>query len=256
MPARTLFDKVWSAHEVVAETPDTPAVLYVDLHLVHEVTTPQAFSMLRARGLKVRRPDRTLATMDHSTPTLSEQVFGRVPIKVDAAARQVRQLEENAAEFGIELFGMQDARRGIVHIISPELGCTQPGMTIVCGDSHTSTHGAFGALAFGIGTTEVGHVFATQALLQRKPKTFAVNVEGELRPGVSAKDLILHVIGRIGVAGGTGHVLEYRGSPIPRRSLEAPKHTAKLTSRAGARAGMIAPDETTVEYLKGKPRAP
>ena len=171
MAPRTLFDKVWSAHEVVAETRDTPAVLYVDLHLVHEVTTPQAFSMLRRHGLKVRRPDRTLATMDHSTPTTSAQVFGSVPIKVDAAARQVRQMEENSAEFGIELFGMHDARRGIVHIIGPELGMTQPGMTIVCGDSHTSTHGAFGALAFGIGTTEVGHVFATQALLQRKPKS-------------------------------------------------------------------------------------
>jgi 3-isopropylmalate/(R)-2-methylmalate dehydratase large subunit len=155
MAARTLFDKVWAAHEVVAETPDTPAVLYIDLHLAHEVTTPQAFSMLRSLGLPVRRPDRTLATMDHSTPTQTEQVFGSVPIKVDAAAKQVRQLEQNAADFGIELFGMRDARRGIVHIISPELGCTQPGMTIVCGDSHTSTHGAFGALAFGIGTTEV-----------------------------------------------------------------------------------------------------
>ncbi|HXP25348.1 MAG TPA: aconitase family protein, partial [Steroidobacteraceae bacterium] len=212
MRARTLFDKVWSAHEVVAETPDTPAVLYVDLHLIHEVTTPQAFSMLKAHGLPVRRPDRTLATMDHSTPTQSAQVFGSVPIKVDAAAKQVRQMERNAAEFGIELFGMHDARRGIVHIIGPELGMTQPGMTIVCGDSHTSTHGAFGALAFGIGTTEVGHVFATQALLQRKPKSLAVNIEGALQPGVTAKDLILAIIGQIGVSGGTAHVLEYRGS--------------------------------------------
>ena len=166
---------------MVAETADTPAVLYIDLHLIHEVTSPQAFSVLKGLGLPVRRPERTLATMDHSTPTSTEQVFGNVPIKVDAAARQVRQLEQNAAEFGVELFGMRDARRGIVHVISPELGATQPGMTIVCGDSHTSTHGAFGALAFGIGTTEVGHVFATQSLLQRKPKTFAVNVEGQLR---------------------------------------------------------------------------
>jgi 3-isopropylmalate/(R)-2-methylmalate dehydratase large subunit len=256
MPARTLFDKVWAAHEVVAETPDTPAVLYVDLHLVHEVTTPQAFSMLRSRGLPVRRPDRTLATMDHSTPTHTEQVFGSVPIKVDAAARQVRQLEQNAAEFGIELFGMRDARRGIVHIISPELGCTQPGMTIVCGDSHTSTHGAFGALAFGIGTTEVGHVFATQALLQRKPKGFAVNVEGRLSPGVSAKDLILSIIGNIGVSGGTGHVLEYRGSTVRSLSMEERMTVCNMSIEAGARAGMIGPDEVTFEYLKGRPRAP
>jgi 3-isopropylmalate/(R)-2-methylmalate dehydratase large subunit len=255
-PAQTLFDKVWAAHEVVAETPDTPAVLYVDLHLIHEVTTPQAFSMLRSQGLPVRRPDRTLATMDHSTPTRTEQVFGNVPIKVDAAARQVAQLERNAAEFGIELFGLRDARRGIVHIISPELGCTQPGMTIVCGDSHTSTHGAFGALAFGIGTTEVGHVFATQSLLQRKPKSFAVNIEGTLRPGVTAKDLILAIIGKIGVAGGTGYVLEYRGSAIRSLSMEERMTVCNMTIEAGARAGMIAPDETTFAYLADKPRAP
>src|SRR6202046_1958516 len=234
MTARTLFDKVWSAHEVVAETPDTPAVLYVDLHLVHEVTTPQAFSMLKAHGLPVRRPDRTLATMDHSTPTQSAQVFGSVPIKVDAAAKQVRQMEENAAEFG----------------------CTQPGMTIVCGDSHTSTHGAFGALAFGIGTTEVGHVFATQALLQRKPKSFAVNVEGQLPRGVSAKDLILSIIGKIGVSGGTGHVLEYRGSTVRALSMEERMTVCNMSIEAGARAGMIGPDEVTFEYLKDKPRAP
>jgi 3-isopropylmalate/(R)-2-methylmalate dehydratase large subunit len=256
MAARTLFDKVWAAHEVVAETPDTPSVLYVDLHLAHEVTTPQAFSTLRSLGLRVRRPDRTLATMDHSTPTQTDQVFGSVPIKVDAAARQVRQLEQNAAEFGIELFGMRDARRGIVHIISPELGCTQPGMTIVCGDSHTSTHGAFGALAFGIGTTEVGHVFATQALLQRKPKSFAVNVEGQLPRGVGAKDLILSIIGKIGVSGGTGFVLEYRGSTIRSLSMEERMTVCNMSIEAGARAGMMAPDEVTFEYLRGKPRAP
>jgi 3-isopropylmalate/(R)-2-methylmalate dehydratase large subunit len=256
MTARTLFDKVWAAHEVVAETPDAPAVLYVDLHLVHEVTTPQAFSMLKSLGLPVRRPERTLATMDHSTPTHTDQVFGNVPIKVDAAAKQVRQLEQNAAEFGIELFGMRDARRGIVHIISPELGCTQPGMTIVCGDSHTSTHGAFGALAFGIGTTEVGHVFATQALLQRKPKSFAVNVDGKLRPGVTAKDLILAIIGRIGVSGGTGHVLEYRGSTVRALSMDERMTVCNMSIEAGARAGMIAPDAVTFEYLEGKPRAP
>jgi 3-isopropylmalate/(R)-2-methylmalate dehydratase large subunit len=254
--ARTLFDKVWSAHEVVAETADTPAVLYIDLHLIHEVTTPQAFSMLRAAGLPVRRPDRTLATMDHSTPTQTEQIFGNVPIKVDAAAKQVRQLETNAAEFGIELFGLRDARRGIVHVISPELGATQPGMTVVCGDSHTSTHGAFGALAFGIGTTEVGHVFATQALLQRKPKSFAVNVEGKLRPGVTAKDLILSIIGRIGVSGGTGHVLEYRGSTIRALSMDERMTVCNMSIEAGARAGMIAPDQITFDYLEGKPRAP
>ena len=256
MTARTLFDKVWSAHEVVAETRDTPAVLYVDLHLVHEVTTPQAFSMLRRHGLPVRRPDRTLATMDHSTPTHSAQVFGSVPIKVDAAAIQVRQMEQNAVEFGIELFGMQDARRGIVHIIGPELGVTQPGMTIVCGDSHTSTHGAFGALAFGIGTTEVGHVFATQALLQRKPKSLAINVEGRLRPGVTAKDLILGIIGQIGVSGGTGHVLEYRGSTVRALSMHERMTVCNMSIEAGARAGMIAPDEVTYEYLRRRPRAP
>ncbi len=256
MAARTLFDKVWSAHEVVAETTDTPAVLYVDLHLVHEVTTPQAFSMLRKHRLPVRRPDRTLATMDHSTPTQTAQVFGSVPIKVDAAARQVRQLEENAAEFAIELFGLRDARRGIVHIIGPELGCTQPGMTIVCGDSHTSTHGAFGALAFGIGTTEVGHVFATQTLLQRKPRTCAVNVEGRLQPGVTAKDLILAIVGQIGVSGGNGYVLEYRGSTVRALSMDERMTVCNMSIEAGARAGMIAPDDVTFEYLSGRPRAP
>jgi 3-isopropylmalate/(R)-2-methylmalate dehydratase large subunit len=256
MTASTLFDKVWSAHEVVAESPDTPAVLYIDLHLIHEVTTPQAFSMLRKHGLPVRRPDRTLATMDHSTPTQSAQVFGSVPIKVDAAARQVRQMEENAAEFGIELFGLRDARRGIVHIIGPELGRTQPGMTIVCGDSHTSTHGAFGALAFGIGTTEVGHVFATQALLQRKPKSLAVNIEGRLHPGVTAKDLILAIIGRIGVSGGTGYVLEYRGSTVRALSMDERMTVCNMSIEAGARAGMIAPDEVTFEYLRSRQYAP
>jgi 3-isopropylmalate/(R)-2-methylmalate dehydratase large subunit len=256
MSARTLFDKVWSSHEVVAESADTPAVLYIDLHLIHEVTSPQAFSVLKSLGLPVRRPDRTLATMDHSTPTSSDQVFGRVPIKVDAAAKQVRQLEQNAADFGVELFGMRDARRGIVHVISPELGATQPGMTIVCGDSHTSTHGAFGALAFGIGTTEVGHVLATQCMLQRKPKTFAVNVEGKLPPGVTAKDLILAIIGQVGVSGGTGYVFEYRGSTIRALSMEERMTVCNMSIEAGARAGMIAPDETTFAYLKNKPRAP
>jgi 3-isopropylmalate/(R)-2-methylmalate dehydratase large subunit len=256
MTGRTLFDKVWTAHEVVPETADTPAVLYIDLHLIHEVTSPQAFSMLRSHGLPVRRPERTLATMDHSTPTSTDQVFGKVPIRVDAAARQVQQLEKNAAEFGIELFDMRDPRRGIVHVISPELGRTQPGMTIVCGDSHTSTHGAFGALAFGIGTTEVGHVFATQTLLQRKPKTLAINVEGKLRPGVTAKDLILAIIGKIGVSGGTGYVLEFRGATIRSLSMDERMTVCNMSIEAGARAGMIAPDEVTFGYLKDKPYAP
>jgi 3-isopropylmalate/(R)-2-methylmalate dehydratase large subunit len=255
MTARTMFDKVWTAHEVVAETKDTPAVLYVDLHLTHEVTSPQAFSLLKSLGLPVRRPERTLATMDHSTPTTTAEIFSNAP-RVDAAARQVQELERNAGQFGVELFGLRDPRRGIVHVISPELGATQPGMTIVCGDSHTSTHGAFGALAFGIGTTEVGHVFATQCLLQRKPKTYAVNVAGRLPPGVTAKDLILAIIGKIGVSGGTGHVLEYRGAAIEALSMEERMTVCNMSIEAGARAGMIAPDETTFAYLAGRPRAP
>jgi 3-isopropylmalate/(R)-2-methylmalate dehydratase large subunit len=256
MTGRTMFDKVWAAHEVVAETADTPAVLYIDLHLIHEVTSPQAFAVLKKAGLPVRRSDRTLATMDHSTPTRSEEFFLDVPVKVDAASRQVQQLERNTQDFGVELLGLRDARRGIVHVISPELGATQPGMTIVCGDSHTSTHGAFGALAFGIGTTEVGHVFATQCLLQRKPKTFAVNVRGRLQPGVTAKDLILAIIGRIGVGGGTGYVLEYRGEAIRALSMDERMTVCNMSIEAGARAGMIEPDETTFAYLKGRPRAP
>jgi 3-isopropylmalate/(R)-2-methylmalate dehydratase large subunit len=256
MAAQTLFDKVWNAHEVVPETAATPAVLYIDLHLVHEVTSPQAFSVLRALDLPVRRPDRTLATMDHSTPTTTDQVFGKVPIKVDAAAKQVRQLEQNAAEFGVELFGMRDPRRGIVHVISPELGASRPGMTIVCGDSHTSTHGAFGALAFGIGSTEVGHVLATQCLLQRKPKSFAINIEGKLSPGVTAKDLILAIIGKVGVSGGTGHVIEYRGSTIRGLSMDERMTICNMSIEAGARAGMVAPDDITFAYLEGRARAP
>jgi len=256
MTPSTLFEKVWNAHEVVPETPETPAVLYIDLHLIHEVTSPQAFSVLRSQKLPVRRPERTIATMDHSTPTASDQVFGNVPIKVDAAARQVRQLEQNAAEFGVELFGLRDARRGIVHVISPELGASRPGMTIVCGDSHTSTHGAFGALAFGIGSTEVGHVLATQCLLQRKPKTFAINVEGRLQPGVTAKDLILAIIGKLGVAGGTGHVFEYRGSAIRALSMDERMTVCNMSIEGGARAGMVAPDDVTFAYLEGRPRAP
>ncbi len=254
--ARTMFEKVWSAHEVAAQTDDTPAILFIDLHLTHEVTSPQAFSVLRERGVKVRRPDLTLATMDHATPTKTEQVFGGVPITIDSAAKQIRQLEKNCAEFGIELLGLQHQLRGIVHIIGPELGLTQPGKTIVCGDSHTSTHGAFGALAFGIGTTEVGHVFATQCLLQQKPKTFALNVSGKLPDGVTAKDLILAVIGEVGVSGGTGHVIEYRGSAIEALSMEQRMTVCNMSIEAGARAGMIAPDATTYDYLKGRARVP
>jgi 3-isopropylmalate/(R)-2-methylmalate dehydratase large subunit len=254
--AKTMFEKVWDEHVVVPETEDTPAVLFIDLHLTHEVTTPQAYTELRKRGLKLRRPDLTLATMDHSTPTRTEQVFGGVPIAVDSAAKQVKQLEDNAREFGVELFNLQDSRRGIVHIIGPELGLTQPGKTIVCGDSHTSTHGAFGALAFGIGTTEVGHVLATQCLLQRRPKTFAINVSNRLPQGVTAKDLILAIIGQIGVSGGTGHVLEFRGAAISGMSMDERMTICNMSIEAGARAGMIAPDATTFAYLAEAPRAP
>jgi 3-isopropylmalate/(R)-2-methylmalate dehydratase large subunit len=254
--AKTLFQKVWERHEVVPETPDTPAVLFIDLHLVHEVTSPQAFSVLRERGLRLRRSDLTLATMDHSTPTRTEQVFGGAPITIESAAQQIRQLEKNCADFGVELLGLRSAQRGIVHIIGPESGITQPGKTVVCGDSHTSTHGAFGALAFGIGTTEVGQVFATQCLLQRKPRSFAIDITGQLHPGVTAKDLILAIIGRIGVGGGTGSVLEYRGPTISAMSMDERMTICNMSIEAGARAGMIAPDETTYEYMRGRPRAP
>lgn len=257
MPApKSLFDKVWERHVVVPETAETPAVLYIDLHLVHEVTSPQAFDVLRARGLPVRRLDRTLATMDHSTPTDTAQIFGGLPIKLESAAKQVRQLEVNCAEFGVNLLGLRDDRRGIVHVIGPEQGATQPGKTIVCGDSHTSTHGAFGALAFGIGTTEVGYVLATQCLLQRKPKSFAIDVTGRLPAGVTAKDLVLAIIGRIGVNGGTGHVIEYRGPAIEALSMDERMTVCNMSIEGGARAGMIAPDATTYDYLRGRPYAP
>jgi 3-isopropylmalate/(R)-2-methylmalate dehydratase large subunit len=256
MRARTLFDKIWDAHQVAAETDATPAVLYVDLHLIHEVTSPQAFSELRARGLPVRRPDRVLATLDHSTPTTPRDAHGQPVYSSEATAAQVGQLENNCAQFGIRLHGWGSERRGIVHVIGPELGATQPGMTIVCGDSHTATHGAFGALAFGIGTTEVGHVLASQCLLQRKPKNFAITVDGKLAPGVSAKDLALHLIGRIGVDGGTGHVFEYRGSAIATLSMEERMTLCNMAIEAGARAGLIAPDETTFAYLAGREQAP
>ncbi len=256
MSPRSLFEKIWQAHEVVPETAETPAVLYVDLHLVHEVTTPQAFTALEARGLPVRRPGRTLGTLDHSTPTDSAQLLGRIPIRDESAAAQVAALERNARVHGIELLGLGDARRGIVHVIGPELGRTQPGMTIVCGDSHTSTHGAFGTLAFGIGTTEVGHVLATQCLLQRKPRSLEVFVEGRLQPGVGAKDLVLTIVGRLGVDGGTGHVIEYRGEAIRALSMDERMTVCNMSIEAGARAGMIAPDGVTFEYLRGRPGAP
>jgi 3-isopropylmalate/(R)-2-methylmalate dehydratase large subunit len=247
----TLFEKVWNRH-IVAQQRDSPAVLYIDLHLVHEVTSPQAFSGLRARGLKVRRPEKTFATIDHSIPTLHPSL----PIQDTLAAKQMQQLEENCREFGIQLFGLKHPKRGIVHVIGPELGLTLPGMTIVCGDSHTSTHGAFGALAFGIGTSEVEHVLATQCLLQRKPKTFEVTVEGKLAPGVSAKDIILALLARIGVSGGTGHVLEYTGSAIRSLSMEERMTICNMSIEGGARAGMIAPDDTTFEYISGRDFAP
>jgi len=248
---KTLFQKIWDSH-LVAEQPDSPTVLYIDLHLVHEVTSPQAFTGLRQRGLRVRRPDRTLATMDHSIPTTPLDV----PIADALAAAQIKQLETNAIDFGITLHGMDSPYRGIVHVIGPELGRTQPGMTIVCGDSHTATHGAFGALAFGIGTSEVEHVLATQCLLQRKPKTCEVRIDGTLPMGVSAKDIILALIARIGVGGGTGHVFEYTGEAIRRLSMEQRMTICNMSIEGGARAGMIAPDDTTFEYLHGREFAP
>ena len=253
---QTIIEKIWNAHCVRPESDDAPAILYIDLHLVHEVTTPQAFDELRARGLKVRRPDRTLATLDHSTPTLPPNADGSLPYDSEATANQVATMERNCAEFGITLHGFGSGQRGVVHVMGPELGATQPGMTIVCGDSHTATHGAFGALAFGIGTTEVGHVLATQCLLQRRPKTLAVTVNGRLRPEATAKDLILHIIGVLGMDGGTGHVIEYRGEAIRALSMEGRMTLCNMSIEAGARAGLVAPDETTFAYLRGRPNAP
>jgi 3-isopropylmalate/(R)-2-methylmalate dehydratase large subunit len=257
MAAKSLFEKVWNSHVVVPETAATPAILYVDLHLLHEVTSPQAFALLRSRGLRLRRPDRCLATLDHSTPTVPVSSIEDLEVVSEpAAAKQVIKMIDNCKEFGIELRGFASRERGIVHVIGPELGATQPGATIVCGDSHTSTHGAFGALAFGIGTTEVGHVLATQCLLQRKPKTLAINLHGALRPGVTAKDVILKIIGVIGVDGGTGYVLEYRGDAISRMSMEERMTVCNMSIEAGARAGMIAPDDTTYQYMAGRPLVP
>ena len=252
---KTLVDKIWDDHTVRPETESTPAVLYVDLHLVHEVTSPQAFSELRSRGISVRRPDQTLATMDHSTPT-TPRSGGRLQVLDTQAAAQLEQLETNCEEFGIRLFGLDDSRQGIVHVIGPEQGFTQPGMTIVCGDSHTSTHGAFGALAFGIGTSEVGYVFATQTLLQRKPRNMEVRIDGVLPRGVTAKDIILAIIAKVGIGGATGHVLEYTGSAIRSLTMEERMTICNMSIEAGARAGLVSPDETTFNYIAGRPFAP
>jgi len=248
---RTLVEKIWDAHVVSSET-GAPAILAIDLHLVHEVTSPQAFTGLRERGLKVRKPGQTVATADHSIPTLDPSL----PILDELARKQLAQIEENCREFGIPFYGKGSALRGIVHVIGPELGLTQPGMTIVCGDSHTATHGAFGALAFGIGTSEIEMVLATQTLLQRRPKTFKVEITGRLQPGVGAKDIILALIARIGVGGGTGHVFEFAGDAIRALSMEERMTVCNMSIEGGARAGLIAPDETTFAYLKGRKFTP
>jgi len=245
--AKTLFEKVWERH-VVAEPKGEPTLLYIDLQLLHEVTSPQAFEGLRLAGRKVRRPDRCIATVDHNIPTT---VAGRLNIVDQIAAKQISTLRKNCAEFGVELYDVDSPDQGIVHVIGPELGITKPGMTIVCGDSHTSTHGAFGALAFGIGTSEVEHVLATQTLPQSKPKTFRIAVEGKLQQGVTAKDIILAIIGKIGTDGATGCVIEYTGSAIRSLSMEGRMTVCNMSIEAGARAGLIAPDETTFAYLKG-----
>jgi 3-isopropylmalate/(R)-2-methylmalate dehydratase large subunit len=250
---RTLFEKVWEQH-VVAAPAGEPSIIYIDLHLVHEVTSPQAFDGLRLAGRSLRRPDRTVATVDHNVPTSS--IADRLHIIDQIASKQVEALRKNCAEFGVELYDVQSPEQGIVHIIGPELGLTKPGMTIVCGDSHTSTHGAFGALAFGIGTSEVEHVMATQTLPQDKPKTFRISVEGDLPYGVTAKDIVLHIIGEIGTAGATGYVVEYAGSAIRSLSMEGRMTICNMSIEAGARAGMIAPDATTFSYLKGRKFSP
>ncbi len=247
----TLSDKLWNSH-VVHEREGAPTLLFIDLHLVHEVTSPQAFQGLRERGIKVRRPDLTIATADHSIPTTDRTL----PIVDEIAAKQLAQLETNCREFGIRCLGIHSDKQGIVHVIGPELGLTQPGMTVVCGDSHTATHGAFGALAFGIGTSEVEHVLASQCLLQRKSKSFQVRVDGSLKPGVSAKDIILALIANIGVGGGTGSIFEYCGSAIRTLSMEERMTVCNMSIEGGARAGLIAPDDTTFQYLHGREHAP
>jgi 3-isopropylmalate/(R)-2-methylmalate dehydratase large subunit len=254
--ALTLYEKVWRAHVVTPETADTPAILYVDLHLVHEVTSPQAFAELDARGLKVRRPDRTFATIDHSTPTLPPNAAGERPYANAEAKSQVETLSRNCARHGISLAGWDSADRGIVHVMAPELGLTLPGSVVVCGDSHTATHGAFGALAFGIGTSEVAHVLATQCLLQRNSRTLLVQVDGKLQRGVSAKDLALAIIAALGFGGGTGCIIEYAGEAIQALDMEGRMTVCNMTIEAGARAGMIAPDAKTIAYLRGRKHAP
>jgi len=253
---RTLFDKLWDTHCVQAETPDAPAILYVDLHLVHEVTSPQAFAELEARGIKTRRPDRIFATLDHSTPTLPPNSAGQRPYATPAAAAQVEKLRANCASHGIQLADWDSPDRGVVHVMAPELGLTHPGMVVVCGDSHTATHGAFGALAFGIGSSEVAHVLATQCLLQRKPKQMRIIANGRLQPGVSAKDLTLAIINRIGFGGGSGHVVEYTGEAIRALDMEGRMTLCNMSIEAGARAGMVAADEKTVAFLRGRRHAP
>jgi 3-isopropylmalate/(R)-2-methylmalate dehydratase large subunit len=253
---RTLFEKVWSNHLVRPQSADLPAVLYIDLHLVHEVTSPQAFTELRQRGLKVRRPDHTFATMDHSTPTTPRNAEGIIPVTDPMAIAQLDVMRKNCADFGIPLYDLGTKNQGIVHIIGPEQGLTQPGMTIVCGDSHTSTHGAFGALAFGIGTSEVAHVLATQTLLQNQPKTMAVRIDGRLENGVTAKDIILAIIAKIGIGGGTGYVFEYMGEAIRNLNMEGRMTICNMSIEGGARAGMIAPDDTTFQWVAGRPYAP
>jgi len=248
---RTMLDKIWDEHVVYAPE-QGPSIIYVDLHLVHEVTSPQAFEGLRLSNRRVRQPSRTLATPDHNVPTSDRSL----PIADPISRKQIETLRENCAEFGVRLFDIGDVRQGIVHVIGPENGYTQPGMTIVCGDSHTATHGAFGALAFGIGTSEVEHVLATQTLLQFKPKTFELRVDGELAPGVTAKDMILYLIGKLGTAGGTGYVLEYTGDCVRALSMEERMTVCNMSIEAGARAGMIAPDEVTFEYLRSRPESP
>src|SRR3954469_24633149 len=253
MAGKTLYDKIWDAH--VVDVQDGEAILYIDLHLIHEVTTPQAFAGLRANRRAVRRPDRTLAVANHNVPT-EGQALGVDAVADEEARLQLQTLAKNVEDYGIEFFPMGDIRNGIVHVVGPEQGRTQPGMTIVCGDSHTSTHGAFGALAHGIGTSEVEHVLATQTLRQRKAKNLRVTVDGELHPGVGAKDIALAIIGEIGTAGGTGYVFEYAGSAVRGLSMEGRMTLCNLTIEAGAKAGLVAPDQETFDYLMGRPASP
>ncbi|MEM5515636.1 3-isopropylmalate dehydratase large subunit [Henriciella sp. AS95] len=255
MSGKTLYDKIWDAHAVQTDAATGESLIYIDLHLIHEVTTPQAFAGLKSAGRKVRRPELTLAVADHNTPT-ENQSLGLDGVEDEAARNQLAALSRNVAEHGIEFFPMGDLRNGIVHVVGPEQGRTQPGMTIVCGDSHTSTHGAFGSLAHGIGTSEVEHVLATQTLRTRKSKNMAIEVSGELREGVTAKDLALHLIAIIGTAGGTGYVMEYRGEAVEKLSMEGRMTLCNLSIEGGARAGLIAPDDTTFAYMKGRPAAP